>query len=126
MFFLLNDVVLNVSPQALAPPLTARRFGALDFESVRELGQELFADHPQLQHTHPERAERLAMLLLAKSARINAALFVPPYENCPPQEVAVRFVELDFAILASLADRQMSGRLTPVYADTQVWRRQAA
>lgn len=126
MLFLLNDVVLNVSPQALAPPLTARRFGALDFDAVRELGQELYADHPQLHHTHPERAERLAMLLLAKSARINGALFVAPYENCPPQEVAVRFVELDFAVLAGLSERQTSGRLTPIYADSQVWRRLAA
>jgi len=126
MLFLLNDVVINVAAQDLAPPLTVHRFAELDFEAVCELGQELFADHPRLQHTHPERAERLCMLLLAKAARINAALFVAPSQDCRSEDVAVRFAEIDFPLLATLSDRQTSGRLTPVYADSQVWRRLAA
>ena len=126
MLFLLNDVVLNVQAQALTPPMTARRFSALDFESVRELGQELFSEHPRLAHTHPERAARLATLLLAKAERINAALFVPPGEGCDPALVAVRFAEVDFTILAQLAQRQAEGELTPAWTDRQVWRRLAA
>ncbi len=126
MLFLLNDVVLTVAPQALTPPLTAHRFGVLTFDSVRELGQELFSDDPELQHNHPTRAQRLAMLLLSKAVRINAALFVAPHADCPPEQVAVRFAEVDFPLLAALADRQLAGRLTPLFADKQVWRRQAA
>jgi isocitrate/isopropylmalate dehydrogenase len=126
MLFLLNDVVLNVSPQALTPPMTARRFSALDFDAVRELGQELFTEHPMLQHTHPERAERLATLLLAKAARINAALFMAPSRNCHPAQVAVRFAEVDYLVLAQLHQRQADGKLTPAYTDSQVWHRAAA
>jgi hypothetical protein len=102
MYFLLNDVVLNVKATELAPPLTARRFAVLNFDAVRELGQELFAKHPRLQHTHAGQAERLATLILAKAGRINAALFVAPSEACPASQVAVRFAELDIAGLADL------------------------
>lgn len=126
MLFLLNDVILSVTPQVLTPPLSAKRFAALDFEAVRELGQELYAEFPMLQRTHAGRAERLATLLLAKSGRINAALFVSPRLKCAPDEVAVRFAEVDFAIMAALADRQSCGRLTAIDTDRQVWRRLAA
>jgi hypothetical protein len=126
MFFLLNDVVLNVKATELAPPLTARRFSVLNFDSVRELGQELFSEHPRLQHTHPGQAERLATLILAKAGRINAALFVTPEQGCPPPSVAVRFAELDIAVLADLHERHKAGQLNPYYADRAVWRRLAA
>lgn len=126
MFFLLNDVVLNVQAQALTPPMTARRFATLDFDAVRELGQELFSEHPRLARTHPERAERLATLLLAKAGRVNAALFVAPAEGCCPDDVTVRFAEVDFTVLAQLAKAQSDGGLTPSLTDRQVWRRLAA
>lgn len=126
MLFLLNDVVLNVQAQELAPPMTARRFRDLDFDAVRELGQELFSENPRLQHTHPERAARLATLLLAKAGRINGALFVAPEQGCHPSQVAVRFAEVDFPLLAQLAGRQAAGDLTAVYTDRHVWRRMAA
>jgi hypothetical protein len=126
MFFLLNDVVLKVQPQELVPPMTARRFSALDMNSVRQLGQELFAEHPRLQHTHPERAERLAMMLLAKAGAVNAALFVAPAQGCPPQHVALRFAYLEFGLMAALVNDQTQGRLTAYAADRQVWQRMAA
>jgi hypothetical protein len=126
MYFLLNDVVLNVQPTELTPPMTARRFAVLNFDSVRELGQELFSEFPMLQHTNPAQAERLATLILAKASRINAALFVAPAQGCPPGKVAVRFAELDFAAIVNLHERQVAGQLTPYVADQQVWRRMAA
>lgn len=126
MYFLLNDVVLNVQPTQLTPPMTAHRFAVLNFDAVRELGQELFSELPMLQRTHPSQAERLATLILAKASRINAALFVAPSQGCDPRQVAVRFAELDFTVLASLHERQGAGQLTPYVADRQVWRRLAA
>ncbi len=126
MFFLLNDVVLNVQPTALTPPMTARRFAVLNFDAVRSLGQELFSEFPMLQRTHPARAERLATLILAKAHRINAALFVAPALGCPPAKVAVRFAELDFPLIASLHERQQAEGPSADYADRRVWRRQAA
>lgn len=126
MFFLLNDVVINVRATELAPPLTARRFAVLNFDSVRELGQELFSEEPTLQHTHPGQAERLATLILAKASRINAALFLAPAHGCRASQVAVRFAELDLPVLADLQQRQAAGQLSPYYADRVVWRRMAA
>ena len=126
MYFLLNDVVLNVQPTELTPPMTAQRFKVLNFDAVRELGQELYAEFPLLQRTHAAQSERLATLILAKANRINAALFVAPSQGCDPRHVAVRFAELDFTVLASLHERQGAGQLTPYVADRQVWRRLAA
>ena len=126
MYFLLNDVVLNVQATELTPPMTARRFQALTFDAVRELGQELFSEFPMLQRTSPGQSERLATLLLAKAGRVNAALFVAPAQGCDPRAVAVRFAELDFTMMASLYERQQAGQLTPYLADRQVWRRLAA
>ena len=126
MFFLLNDIVLNVSPRELTPPMTARRFAALDFDAVRELGQELFSEYPRLQETHPERAARLATLLLAKGGRLNAAQFIVPGPRCDPEAVAVRFADIDFMVMADLYERQQAGRLTGQDTDRKVWRRQAA
>lgn len=126
MYFLLNDVVLNVQPTELTPPMTAQRFKVLNFDAVRELGQELFSEFPMLQRTHPGQSERLATLILAKANRINAALFVAPSQGCDPRVVGVRFAELDFTVLASLHERQAAGQLSPYVADRQVWRRLAA
>jgi hypothetical protein len=126
LLFLLNDVVLTIDPQATMMPVEAARFRALSMSFVIELGQELFAEHPRLPHTHPEKARRLAMLLMSKDAELNAALFVAPSEGCEPSEVAVRFCGLSFDVMAALNARQNEGKLNAVAADREVWRRMAA
>lgn len=126
MQFLMNDAVLTIDPKTTPMPLEAARFHALSLPFVIELGQELYSQQPRLQHTDPEKARRLAVLLSAKSPEINAALFVAPALNCPPAQVATRFCSLSFDVMAALLSRQNAGALNAVAADREVWRRLAA
>lgn len=122
----MNDVLFNIDPQENPAPLEASRLHALSLPFVVKLGQELYAEHPLLQKTHPEMAQRLAILLAAKQPDLNAALFVSPSVGCDPEQVATRFCSLSFDIMAILQTRQMDGSLTAVAADREVWRRLAA
>ena len=126
MYFLLNDVILNLQGEDLAPLALGRRFGSIGFDYVQTLGQELFAEQPLLQHAHPERAMKLAALINAKQPTINAALFVAPARGCPPAQVAVRFCSLDLPTIANLQRAQSTGALDALIADREVWRRLAA
>lgn len=126
MLFLMNDVVLNIEGVKHAPKLSGRRFKALNFNSVSRLGQELYADAPLLHATHPERARRLASLIIAKAPAINAALFISPYRGCAPEEVTMQYCHVDFELMARLVTRQRSGELDTLYTDREVWRRLAA
>ena len=126
MFFLLNDVVLNLHGEELAPHVLGRRFASVGFDYVKSLGQELFSETPLLQHERPERAVKLAALINSKQASINAALFVAPALGCRPEQVGVRFASLDLATIASLQRAQSTGALDGLIADREVWRRLAA
>jgi hypothetical protein len=126
MLFLLNDVVLNLSLQKLAPPLMSERFAPLTLGCVQLLGAELFSEEPRLQRLAVGRAERLAMLIVAKEPQINAALFVAPSKSCAPHKVAVRYASLGPTLLAGLYERQQRGALSAAIADTAVWGRLAA
>lgn len=126
MYFLLNDAVLNLQGDDLAPHVLDRRFGSIGFDYVQTLGQELFSEQPLLQHAHPERAVKLAALIHAKQPTINAALFVAPSRGCQPAQVGVRFACLDLPTLANLQRAQSTGALDAVIADREVWRRLAA
>ena len=124
--FLMNDVVLNIDSRAMGMPVEMQRFRSLSLPFVLELGQELYAEHPRLQHTDPEKARRLALLISAKQPEINAALFVAPAENCAPSEVITRFCQVSFEVMATLVTRQNEGQLNAVATDREVWRRLAA
>ena len=126
MLFLMNDVVLNLSGVRLSPQMAARRFQSLSFEAVGKLGCELFAENPLLHVHRPERACRLATLIVAKAPRVNAALFVAPRYGCDPDEVMFRVATVSFDIMAALSDRQAEGLLDTVSTDREVWRRLAA
>jgi len=121
MYFLMNDVVFSLELQTLTPPMSARQFSLLTLDSVRRLGREIFANEPRLQHRGPERARRLAALIVSKAPQVNAALFAAPVRNCDPEQVAVRLANLDAALIASLHQEQQAGRLTAALADRQVW-----
>ncbi len=118
-------MVLNLD-SSNGPPLSPARFHALSLASVIKLGSELFAEEPRLQHTDPAKARRLAQLIMFKDPEVNAALFVAPAENCPPDEVINRFANLSIDVVARLYRSQEAGDLTAVTADREVWRRLAA
>lgn len=126
MLFLLNDVVLNLAPTEVAPPVAVPRFRALSLGFVEKLGRELFAEEPLLHRFHLERARRLAGLILLKQPEINAALFVAPARGCDEKHVAVRYAQIGFEVMGLLYERQQQGALTTLEADRQVWRRLAA
>ena len=126
MLFLMNDVVLNLHGMMMTPKLTNHRFRELPFNAVSRLGQELYAESPLLHHRRPERAKRLGLLIMAKAPAINAALFVAPHFGCAPDEVTMRYLNVDFEIMARLAKRQDDGEMDKVWTDRQVWKRLAA
>lgn len=126
MYFLMNDAVLSLHGDDLSIPIIARRFGQVGFDYVQQLARELFAEHPMLQHSHPERAMKLAALVRAKEPSINAALFVAPSIGCKLNQVGMRFATIDVTAMATLQKAQNSGQLDAVFADREVWRQLAA
>ncbi len=126
MIFLMNDTVLDVDMRRLAPPLAAGRFRALTLPFVLKLGRELYAEQPLLHRADPERAHRLAALIVCKSPKVNAALFEAPHAGCDPNQVGARLAEVGIELMAHLSGRQADAALTPYAVDCEVWRRMAA
>ena len=126
MLFLLNDVVLSVDTAELALPLAYDQFAKVSLSYVGKLGQELYAAEPLLHLKDPEKAHRLAALIMAKSPDINAALFIAPSRGCLADQVQTRYAQLSFEVMGSLFQQQKLGGLSNVEADRQVWRRLAA
>ena len=126
MIFLMNDTVLDVDMRALSPPMTAGRFRALSLAFVLKLGRELYAERPLLHRDDPERAKRLAALIVCKAPQVNAALCEAPQTGCDPDRVGARLAEVGLEVLAYLQAKQSEAALTPYVADAEVWRRMAA
>lgn len=126
MLFLMNDVVFSFDASELAPPVPRDRFSKLSLNYVGELGRELYAEEPLLHRKDPERAKRLASLIISKAPEVNAALFIAPGRGCLPSMVHLRYAQLGLDVMGALLTRQKEGFLTNVEADRQVWRRLAA
>lgn len=126
MIFLMNDVVFSVDVAELTPPMERDRFAKLSMNYVSELGRELYAEEPLLHLKDPERAMRLAALIVSKSPEINAALFIAPGRGCLVENVQVRYAQIGLEVMGALLQRQKAGSLTNIEADRQVWRRLAA
>jgi hypothetical protein len=126
MYFLLNDEVFHLNGEELVDSEFIRRFGAIDFDFVHTVGQELFSEQPLLHRTHPERAKKLCALIHLKAPSINGALFVAPSAGCKPKDVGVRFASLQIEVMAGLQRRHVDGDLTTAVVDREVWRRLAA
>jgi hypothetical protein len=126
MLFLMNEVVLNLDAIDLTPPVAARRFARLTMPFVNQLAAEMFSEEPLLHRVAPDRARRLAALIIAKQPDINAALFIAPGRGCRIEQVQSRFCAIGFEVMGLLYERQRQGALTTLEADRQVWRRLAA
>src|SRR5436190_23112891 len=123
MLFLLNDTVLNLEGELLAAAKSTTLDAPLRFDFVTRMGQELFSEDPLVHKNRPERARRLAGLIVTKAPTINAALFLAPMKGCSNEQVQFRYAQVDFEVLCALASRQSNGGLTTVDADRQVWKR---
>jgi hypothetical protein len=126
MLFLLNDVVLDLAQSELSPGQAAQRYRRLSPAYVESLGAELYAAYPMLQTTDPERALRLATMIVAVAPSINAALFVSPAFGCDPSEVTTRMDRIGLETLDELRRDQAAGKAIALAADKEVWKRLAA
>jgi hypothetical protein len=126
MLFLLNDQVLRLDSIADDMRSLGAPVRALEFPAVIRMGQVAFAQDPALQRRSPDVARQLCALICAKAPSINAALFLSPRPGCSPDEVRVRFVNLEFRLVAELFSLQKAGGLTPAAVDGKVWARLAA
>lgn len=118
----MNDAVLDLASVRLA----GARLKPLPLEAVSRLGQELYSETPLLHLLKSAKAKRLASLILAAAPGLNAALFVAPAFQCEPDEVSVRYAQVDPAMMSRLSSRQDEGMLDTLWTDRQVWRRLAA
>jgi hypothetical protein len=126
MLFLLNDVVFKLDGVIMDARLGGERLKGLTLPSIIRMGQELYAAEPLVHRRQTERAQRLCALISGKAPMINAALFLAPEKDCPPEDVRVRFVAAQFEVMAELYNLQRVGALDALAADRRVWRRLAA
>jgi len=121
MLFLLNDVVMTVELEALSEPQVAASLRAMSLNQILQLGREMFAESPRLQHVSQSGPLRLATLITAKQPDINAALFAAPAKGCPPDAVVCRFASLGIEMIHELKGFQDRGAMTKMLADFHVW-----
>lgn len=121
MLFLLNDVVLTIDLEELASPAVATSLRTMSLNQIIQLGREMFAESPRLQHLSQSGPIRLATLITAKQPDINAALFSAPAVGCPPQAVVCRVASLGIELIHDLKGYQDRRTMSKVMADFHVW-----
>lgn len=126
MYFLLNDMVLELEPSRMGQPLDGQRFEALSIDYIARLGKEMFAADPQAHRKDPERARRLCYLLYLKMPRINAAQFFNLGTSGKPDEVDASFKSLNEMAMGMMYQQQQQGQLDAQKVDHAVWQRRAA
>ncbi|CAL4868881.1 hypothetical protein MMA231_03170 [Asticcacaulis sp. MM231] len=126
MYFLLNDLILDIDSAHIMNPLDADRFDALSIDYIALLGKEMFAEDPATHRKNPERARRLAYLIHMKMPRVNAAQFFPTSNSGTPDSIDASFKSINELALGMLYEQQKIGQLDAGKIDTQVWHRMAA
>ena len=120
MLFLMNDWVMQFDQKALVEDLVGFNVRNITFPQVLVLGQELYAEEPQLHLRQPAQARKLAALVMAKQPEVNAVLFVPPHQGCNPRDVTVRYCAVAFDLLAQLLKVQETQK-NGAWANKEVW-----
>ena len=126
MYFLLNDVVLDVDSSRMMHPLDAERFAALDIDYIEQLGKEMFAEDAFVHRSNPEKARRLAYLIHLKMPRVNAAQFFVSGGAGNPDNVETDFQSVNEMVLSIMRDQQTAGMLDARKVDAAIWHRLAA
>jgi len=125
LYFLLNDVVLNVESDHMMHPLDAERFSALSIDYIAQLGKEMFAEDAMAHRSNPERARRLCYLIHLKMPRVNAAQFYVTATG-DPMAVDTDFQSINEMVLSMMLQQQTAGMLDARKVDAAVWHRMAA
>lgn len=126
MYFLLNDLILDIDAAHMMNPLDADRFAALSIDYIALLGKEMFAEDPMAHRKNPERARRLAYLIYLKMPRVNAAQFFPISNSGTADSVDASFKSLNEMALGMMYEQQKIGQLDASKVDNEVWHRMAA
>lgn len=126
MFFLLNDVILDINPQSMMHPLDQERFSALSMDYISQLGREMFAADPNAHRNSPEKARRLAFLISLKMPRINAAQFFTSSPMSGLEGVEATYKSLNDMAMGMMFEQQSKGDLDAQKVDHAVWHRLAA
>ncbi len=126
MYFLLNDLILDIDPTRMMQPLEADRFEALSMDYIAELGKEMFAEDAGTHRKNTERARRLAYLIHMKMPRVNAAQFFPISNDGTPASVDANFKSINEMTLGFMYEQQMAGQLDTHKIEYEVWHRMAA
>ncbi len=126
MYFLLNDIILDIDPARMMQPLDADRFSALSIDYIAQLGREMFAEDAGVHRRNPERARRLAYLINLKMPRVNAAQFFVMAQNGNPDSVDASFKSLNDMAMGMMYEQQLRGQLDAGKVDQAVWHRLAA
>ena len=126
MYFLLNDLILDVDATRMMQPLDVDRFSALSIDYIAQLGKEMFAEDIQAHRKDPERARRLAYLIHLKMPRVNAAQFFVTSNSGASESVDASFKSLNEMAMAMMYEQQKVGQLDARKVDTEVWHRMAA
>ncbi|MFT4074453.1 MAG: hypothetical protein QM647_02905 [Asticcacaulis sp.] len=124
MYFLLNDLILDIDAAHMMHPLDAERFSALSVDYISQLGKEMFAEDAQAHRHNPERARRLCYLLHLKMPRVNAAQFFAMGNR--PENVDASFKSLNEMAMGMMFEQQTAGMLDARKVDHEVWHRMAA
>jgi hypothetical protein len=126
LYFLLNDVVLDVDSDHMMHPLDAERFSALSIDYIAQLGKEMFAEDAMAHRSDPERARRLCYLIRLKMPSINAAQFFVSRADGNAEAVETDFQSINEMALGMMLQQQSSGMLDARKVDAAVWHRLAA
>ncbi len=126
MYFLLNDIILDVDPSRMMHPLEQDRFANLSADYIALLGKEMFAEDPHAHRSNPEMARRLAYLIHLKMPRVNAAEFFVSGHAGDPDVVETRFQSLNEIVVMAMFGEQKKGQLDAAKIDNAVWHRRAA
>ncbi len=126
MYFLLNDVVLDVDSSHMVHPLDAERFSALSIDYIAQLGKEMFAEDALTHRSNPERARRLCYLIRLKMPRVNAAQFFVTGTDGDAAGVDTDFQSINDMVLGMMLQQQTAGMLDARKVDAAVWHRMAA
>jgi hypothetical protein len=125
LYFLLNDVVLDVDSSHMMHPLDAERFSALSIDYIAQLGREMFAEDAMAHRSNPERARRLCYLIQLKMPRVNAAQFYVTALG-DPMAIETDFQSINEMALGMMLQQQVAGMLDARKVDAAVWHRMAA
>ncbi|MFM8376098.1 MAG: hypothetical protein ACKN9P_08615 [Phenylobacterium sp.] len=120
MLFLMNDWVMQFDQKAMVEDLVNFNVRDITFPQVLVLGQELYAEEPQLHHRNPAQARKLAALVMAKQPEVNGVLFIAPHQGCNPRDVTVRYCAVAFDLMAQLLRVQETQR-NGSWANKEVW-----